>query len=131
MDSQDNNNNNVTFCMYYAKIVVRVLTHIPLAECNIIILVVDWRVTSLVVCTCVLANLVFYIYTLYVVLLYFTYVVSNLVFYIYTSYAIFAYFTCILSDLVFYIYTSYVVFPYFTCIMSKLVFYMYKIYEGI
>ena len=30
MDTQHNNNNNVTFCVYYAKIVVRVLTHSPL-----------------------------------------------------------------------------------------------------
>jgi hypothetical protein len=31
MDSQHYNNNNATFCVYYAKIVVRVLTHSPLA----------------------------------------------------------------------------------------------------
>ena len=60
MDTQHNNNNNVTFCVYYAKIVVRVLTHSPLAfgswtmrqnpdyyfgivhsKCNIIILLVS------------------------------------------------------------------------------------------
>ena len=62
MDTQHNNNNNVTFCVYYAKIVVRVLTHSPLAfgswtmrqnpdyyfgivhsKCNIIILIDQCR----------------------------------------------------------------------------------------
>jgi hypothetical protein len=28
MDSQHNNNNNITFCVYYTKIVIKTLTYI-------------------------------------------------------------------------------------------------------